>query len=252
MKSFLNQKSPFITEMVQTPTAEMAENSIRNAIADGANAIGFQLGSLNKEYRTEEHLSKIFEAAGDAPIYFTNYRKGLNAGMSDDELCDGLFFALKCGATMVDVMGDCFSPAPEELTREESAISKQMKLIDKIHSIGGEVLMSSHVYEFRHAERVLEMALEQQRRGADMVKIVTGSNTEDEGQRNLEICALLRRELKVPFLFLSSGSHSYLHRTVGPALGACMWLCFREYNETTYEGPPLLSDVVKIKAVLKL
>lgn len=112
--------------------------------------------------------------------------------------------------------------------------------------------MSSHVYEFRNAERVIKIALEQQRRGADIVKIVTGAQTQEEEIKNLEICRLLKQELKVPFLFLSGGKYSYLHRTVGPALGVCMWLCFREYDEFTYPGPPLLSDVLKIKQGLKL
>ena len=135
-KSFLNTREPPITEMVQTKTADMAEKSIRYAIADGATAIGFQMGSLEKEYRTEKNLKRIFDAAGEAPIYFTNYRKGINAGLSDEELMDGLLFGLECGATMVDVMGDTFSPAPEELTLDEAAIKKQMQLIDKVHKAG--------------------------------------------------------------------------------------------------------------------
>ena len=111
--------------------------------------------------------------------------------------------------------------------------------------------MSSHVYNFRSAERVLEMALEQQSRGVDIVKIVTGAQTQEEELENLEICHLLKKELKVPFLFLSSGK-SYLHRTIGPALGVNMWLCFDRYDEHTYPGPPLIDDVIKIKQGLKL
>ena len=251
-KSFLNTNTPFITEMVQVPTAKRAELKIRNAIADGATAIGFQMQVLEKQFRTEEILTSIFDVAEDKPIYFTNYRSGLNTGMCDDELMNGLFLGLKCGATLVDVMGDTFCPAPEELTTNEEAIKKQMQFIDEIHKKGGEVLMSSHVYEFRPAERVLEMAVEQQRRGADIVKIVTGANTQEEELKNLDICRLLKQELKVPFLFLSGGKYSYLHRTIGPALGVNMWLCFREYDETTYPGPPLLSNVLKIKQGLKL
>ena len=251
-KSFLNTNTPFITEMVQVPTAKQAELKIRNAIADGATAIGFQMQVLEKQFRTEEILTSIFDVAEDKPIYFTNYRSGLNTGMCDDELMNGLFLGLKCGATLVDVMGDTFCPAPEELTTNEEAIKKQMQFIDEIHKKGGEVLMSSHVYEFRPAERVLEMAVEQQRRGADIVKIVTGANTQEEELKNLDICRLLKQELKVPFLFLSGGKYSYLHRTIGPALGVNMWLCFREYDETTYPGPPLLSNVLKIKQGLKL
>lgn len=238
--------------MVQAPTAGQAEIKIRNAIADGATAIGFQMSFLEKQYRTEETLTSFFSAAEDKPVYFTNYRSGLNEGTSDEELTDGLLFGLKCGATLVDVMGDTFDPSPEELTTNENAIAKQMKLIDEVHKKGGEVLMSSHVYEFRNAERVIKIALEQQRRGADIVKIVTGAQTQEEEIKNLEICRLLKQELKVPFLFLSGGKYSYLHRTVGPALGVCMWLCFREYDEFTYPGPPLLSDVLKIKQGLKL
>lgn len=176
----------------------------------------------------------------------------MNQGMTDDEIMEGLLFGLQCGATLVDVMGDTFCPSPEELTTDEKAIAKQMKFIEKVHNQGGEVLMSSHINQFRNAERVLGIALEQQRRGADIVKIVTGANTQEEELKNLEICNLLHKELKVPFLFLSGGEYSYLHRTIGPALGVCMWLCFREYDETTYAGPPLLSNVLKIKQGFKL
>ena len=251
-KSFLNAKSPLITEMVQVKTAQLAEQKIKNAIADGATAIGLQMQVLEKQYRTEQTLSSIFATAEDKPVYLTNYRTALNKGMTDEELLDGLLFGLKCGATLVDVMGDSFCPDSEELTMNEIAISKQMKFIDKVHKQGGEVLMSSHVYQFRPAERVLQIALEHQRRGADIVKIVTGAQTQEEQIKNLEICRLLKQELKVPFLFLSGGEYSYLHRTIGPALGVHMWLCFREYDETTYAGPPLLSDVLKIKQALKL
>ena len=102
--SFLNAKTPFITEMLQAPTAKQTELKIRNAIANGATAIGFQMNLFQKEYRTEETLSALFAAAENKPVYFTNYRGELNKGMSDEELMEGLLFGLKCGATLVDVM----------------------------------------------------------------------------------------------------------------------------------------------------
>lgn len=251
-KSFLNANEPFVTVMVQEKTAKAAEFKIRNAVADGATAVGLQLSSMQAEYKTKETLSALVLAAEGRPMYLTNYRGGSNEGKTDDELAEGLLQSLDCGVTLVDIMGDMFCPAPEELTTDEKAIQKQMDLIKKVHEKGGEVLMSSHVYEYRSPERVLEMALEQQRRGADVVKIVTGANTEDEQLKNLEICHLLKTKLKVPFLFLSAGACTNLHRTLGPALGVNMWLCFREYDETAYPGPPLLSNVLKIKQGLKL
>lgn len=250
--SFLNSKSPFVTEMVQVPTAEMAERKISNAVANGATAIGFQMSYLEKDYRGKETLTKILSSAKDKPVYFTNYRGNFNQGISDEELLNGLLFGMGCGATMVDVMGDSFDPSPEELTTDEKAIKKQMDFIDVVHKKGGEVLMSSHIYQFRPAERVLEIALEHEKRGADMVKIVTGADTPEEEIKNLEICNLLKKELKVPFLFLSGGNYTKLHRTIGPALGVSMWLCFSEYDQTTYAGPPLIENVLKIKSALGL
>lgn len=251
-KSFLHANAPFITEMVQVKTPSLAQCKIRNAIADGATAIGFQMGALDRQYRTEETLSAIFASAENRPVYLTNYRGAANAGLPDEELMEGLLFGLQCGATLLDVMGDVFDPSPEEFTTDEAAVAKQMRLIDQIHEKGGEVLISSHVQEFRPPERVLEIAREYERRGADVVKIVTGANTQEEELKNLEICHLLKEELRVPFLFLSGGKYNQLHRTIGPALGVCMWLCFREYDETTYPGPPLLSNVLKIRQGLKL
>lgn len=251
-KSFLNAREPFVTEMVQVKTAEQAKIKIQNAVACGATAIGLQLQVLEKQYRTEESLRSIFETTKNKPLYVTNYRSGENAGVSDEELMNGLLTALDCGATLVDVMGDAFDPSPEELTENEKAIEKQKRFIDEVHKKGGEVLMSSHVCAFRSAERVLEIAKAQESRGADIVKIVTGAETQEEEIENLGICDLLKRELKVPFLFLSGGKFSSLHRTIGPSLGVCMWLCFREYDAFTYPGPPLLENVLKIKEALQL
>lgn len=251
-KSFKGSLSPFVMEMVQARTPSVAQSKIENAIADGATAIGLQLHFLPRETRTPEVLRKIFETAQDKPVYVTNYRGGANVGMSDEDLTDELLVALRSGATLVDVMGDCFHKSEDELATDEKAIEKQMRYIDEVHWLGGEVLMSSHVHKFCHADRVLEMALEHQRRGADVVKIVTGGHTQEEELKNLEICALLKKELKVPFLFLSTGTHVQLHRLVGPALGVCAWLGFREYDETTYAGPPLLKDILQVKQGLKL
>ena len=251
-KSFLNKSEPLIMEMIQVKTPAQAKIRIQNAIADGATAIGFQMHCLETQYRDEETIKDIFSVCSGTPIYFTNYRQVFNQGMSDEELAEGLLFGLSCGATLVDVMGDAFFPSPDELATDKTAIEKQMRLIDEIHARGGEVLMSSHMVGFRPAERVLEIALEQERRGADIVKIVTGANTELEEIENLKTCTLLKKELKVPFLFLSGGTNSKLHRLIGPALGVNMWLCFREYDEFTYPGPPLLSNVLKIKSGLNL
>lgn len=251
-KSFLNANSPFATVILQERTGKALEYKIKNAVADGADAIAFQLSSMVQEDTTPEKIAFYCELTEKKPVYVTNYRGNQNEGKTDQELMQGLLTAVDCGATLVDIMGDTFCPSIDELTTDKKAIEKQMAVIEQVHEKGGEVIMSSHVYQYREAERVLEMALAQQQRGADIVKIVTGAGSEDEEMKNLEICRLLKKELSVPFLFLSSGKYSKLHRTLGPAFGVCMWLCFREYDDFTYPEPPLLKNVLQIKQGLKL
>lgn len=96
----------------------------------------------------------------------------------------GLLEGLRMGGTLADVMGDVFDRSPDELTRKPEAINRQKKLIDEIHEMGKEVLMSSHVLRYAAAEEVLEIAYEHQKRGADISKIVTAANNEDEEAEN--------------------------------------------------------------------
>ena len=74
-------------------------------------------------------------------------------------------------------------------------IQKQIKLINTIHQKGAEVLMSSHISKYTPAERVLEVALEQKRRGADIIKIVTRADNMQQQLENLRITDLLKRKL---------------------------------------------------------
>ena len=102
--------------------------------------------------------------------------------------------------------------------------------------------MSSHVFKFTPAERVLEIALEHQRRGADICKIVTGAENTEQQIENLRIINLLKENLKIPFLFLSGGECRILRR-IGGSLGCCMYLCVHEYDELATKSQPLLRDM---------
>ena len=182
----------------------------------------------------------------DKPCYVTNYRYAYNKNLSDDELSDGIITLAENGATLCDVMGDIFCKHPEELTDNDEAIQKQMKLIDKLHNLGAEVLMSSHLYKYAPADRVLEIAFEQKRRGADIIKIVTAADTMEQQIENLRITNLLKQELGAPFLFLSGGECS-IHRRLGMKLGCCMTLCVYEHDTLSTPAQPLLSTMKIIR-----
>jgi len=250
--SFVNQEKPLLTVMLQCETPEVAIGRIEKALAVGGEAFGLQVESLLPEYQNPETFMRIFSAMEGRPVYATNYRSSHNAGKSDEELAEGLLALADCGATLCDVIGDLFAPKhPDELTDNEEAIAKQMKLIDKLHARGAEVIMSSHVRRYIPAERVLEIALEQQRRGADVVKIVTWSNDMEEQLENLRINWLLKKHLKVPYLYLTGGECA-LHRRIGGNLGCCMYLCVYEHDEHSTPMQPLLTKMKLIRDNMEL
>ena len=57
---------------------------------------------------------------------------------------------------------------------------------------------------------------------------------------NFKTIQTLKRELKVPFLFLSGGRYCKLHRTLGPYFGVCWWLCVQSYDTFSSREQPLL------------
>ena len=109
--------------------------------------------------------------------------------------------------------------------------------------------MSSHVLKFTPAERVLEIALEHERRGADIAKIVTGAENMAQQIENLRILNLLKENLRIPFLFLTGGE-SYLSRRLGGTLGNCMSLCVHEYDALATPSQPLLRDMNAIRTLI--
>ena len=248
-RTFLNYNKPLLTCMVQAENPERIKALVDASVSEGAEAIGMQFCQLKTEYRNKDVYEELF-AYTDLPIYVTNYRNRTSTlGKTDDTLAYELIELAECGATLVDVMGDYFDACEGELTVNEEAVRKQMRLIDELHKRGAEVIMSSHVLKFTPAERVLEIALEHERRGADICKIVTGASNMAEQIENLRIIGLLKEKIKIPFLFLSGGECRIVRR-IGGELGCCMYLCVHEYDELATKTQPILSDMVKIRKML--
>jgi len=250
--TFLGQNRPLITGMILKDNPESIIYAVKNSIYDGADCLGIQLEVLKKEYKTKENYEKIFAACSGHPVYITNYRQSENAGFPDEEIGEELIRALDCGATLGDVPGSLFDSESAigvglELSKKEDAVCKQMKLIDRIHSMDKEVIMSSHVLRFAPAETVLEIAYEQQKRGADIVKIVTAANSDEEQMENLRITTLLKKELKIPFLFLSGGTHSKIHRMIGAQLGCVTYLAVREHDEKAVPTQPTIKAAKAVR-----
>lgn len=241
--SFIRSDKPLKTAMIQVKTADEAIAAIESGLKQGADAFGWQLECLNADQINQKTLENVFSAGCGMPFYVTNYKWASSGDKPEEQYFDELLLALKCGATLIDMPGDSFSPAPDQLTYDQQAIRKQVEFSQKVHDLGGELLISSHVPDFRSEDYVLGMAFEQKRRGADIAKIVTFSHDDEQLTDNLKTTVRLRETLGIPFLFLSGGEKCRLHRLAGPLLGACMWLCVAYRAPITTPPQPLLSDV---------
>ncbi len=243
---FLVEGRPTLTCMIQARTPERVFELIKKGIDNGTDAFGLQLEVLERQYHTPEIYQKMFKAMGDRPCYVTNYNYNMNDGISDEKLAEELIMVAECGGTLIDVMGDIFDRQPDQITYNETAIRKQKELIEKIHSLGKKVLISTHTYRFMKYDEVFKIVDAQKQRGADIAKIVTAANNEDELKTNFETSLKLSKELGIPCLFLCVGETCKKHRILAPFISNDMFLCVAEHDEFSTDAQPLLSEAKKI------
>lgn len=244
--SFFNNDKATLTVMVQANNPARIKELMDKSVPEGAEAFGIQLEQLEDGYRGKEIYKDLFAYAKDKPLYITNYRTAKNEGKTDEQLAEELLKAADCGADLCDMMGDYFDPQPGEMTYNETAVKKQKTLIERLHEKGASVLMSSHIFKFTPADKVLKIALEHQSRGADISKIVVGAENREQEIENLKIINMLKEKLDIPFLFLSGGECKILRR-IGGELGCCMYLCVYEYDSFATPQQPLLKNIKLIR-----
>lgn len=236
---FEKKDQPLICTTVKGDCADDFIRRMDELKAQGTDAFLLRLEYLLPENRTEATFRKIICAAGGMPVYATDYRR-FDRYSDEDDSCkeQALLAAARAGADLLDVPGNMFTDDEFELTDNPEAVQRQCKLIDEIHALGGKVLMSTHVDRYLPQAEVLAVAEKQQSRGADVLKVVTRSDTAEELTANLETTRVLNEKMESAVLFLSSGDMCRLHRIAGPYLGCCMWLATFEEGR---KDQPLLT-----------
>ncbi|HBJ19288.1 MAG TPA: hypothetical protein DDY70_06105 [Clostridiales bacterium] len=246
MRTFLRKDRPTLTVMIRAQSRQRVLELIRKGLAGGADAFGIQLGLLPPEEWERAALTELIDATEGKPTYLTNYRRTGEDGSVDESLARGLLLAAECGGTLIDMMGDLFSPHPLQLTSEPRAVRRQAELIDALHERGAEVLISSHTYRFLPEAEVLDMVKEQHRRGADICKVVTGAENDLELSENFRTSARLA-ELSYPALFLCGGERCPAHRRVAPLLRKTgIFLCVAERDDLATPAQPLLQEAKRL------
>lgn len=247
--SFLALPRPIVTCILKPHGAADAIATMKNGEYDGAPAFAVHLESFGRENLTDDNLRKMASATRK-PVMFLHYRTGPDAQgrapLTDEERVDLLLRAIRCGGTAVDFTADTFDESPLEFTANPAAIDRQRRAIDDAHELGGEVIMSSHIYQPRSCEQVLEHMKAVEDRGVDIAKIVTQVETEEQFLEAVRTTMALRREMKVPFIHLSVGRFGRMHRYLSPALGNALTFCPWRYTEEMISDQPLLKNMMNV------
>lgn len=244
MKTFLDRERPIITGMLKSKTKKELLSEIQRLREQGVEAYGFQMEGIAQELKAREPLAEIFHAMSDKPVYVTNYlRCNSTEGIDWHTLGEQLLMAVELGATLVDIPADMFDSSDMELSTKEAAIEEQRQLIARIRSMGGQILMSSHVLRYVPQATVLSIAAQHKARGADISKIVTEANSREEACENFIIQSVLERDLGLKHLFLCNGTHCRRHRHVAPLLGSCMFLTVE--NALTGQNQPTVAEAIE-------
>ena len=242
--------SPAIAGVVKEKTKSAAIAEIKNCMYDGADMIDLHMSCL--ENITDDMLREIF-ASSRLPMLALNYNITYHledANFSEDERAELFLRAVACGAAGVDMQAytfhrpskdafcgeDKFSFTggnPKEIVTDEKIISRQCDFIGKIHSMGGEVLLSCHSGIPMTAEQVVDLALFLEKRNPDIMKIVTVAKNEDDLLESFRAMLLLKREVKTKVSYHAAGTPGALSRIINPILGGHMIFCVDRFSESS-------------------
>ena len=192
------------------------------------------------------------------PVLALNYN--LMCEPFDEEArVESMLRAVEAGAAGLDMQGYTFDAksksgfygedrysftkdAPLEVVTDPAVIDRQCALIERVHAMGAEVLLSCHPGRVMTAGQVVELALFLEERGPDIIKIVTRAENEEHMAESIKAMTLLKRELKTPVSYHASGKAGMMTRIVNPLLGGQIVFCTDRFKEgSTLEQPELRS-----------
>ena len=246
-KSFFHRQATAVTALFQGASLEELIARARTAEFQGADGIAVDLCRLPPEVRTVDNFRRLMQEIR-LPFMFLDYRNDLWFGKDDEARQVCLLAAAEAGAEVIDVMGDLYAPSLDELTRDPEAIARQNSLIGQIHDCGAKALISSHQHTLppRSAAQVLDTMRAQRARGADICKLVAAVNSEGDLLEAIKTTMLLNHEIDVPFIHLSNGPYSRIHRFLGLSLGTAITFAVTGYET---EQPPTQPTIQAFKAI---
>ena len=261
-------EAPALAGVVRTKTAREAIAEMKNCLYNGADMIDLHMSCM--EDSSVETLRTVISSS-KLPVLALNYNHNYNwssAGLTEEERTDSFVRAAEAGAAGIDMQGYTFHlPSktdfcgedkysftkgnPKEIVTDKAIIDKQCAFIEKIHSMGAEVVLSCHPGIPMNCDQVVELALFLQERKPDIIKIVTIANTEDEMVESIKTMLHLKKELKTPVSYHAGGANGILSRIINPMLGGQIAFCIDHFDAGSNMEQLDLKTVKIIKQELK-
>lgn len=246
-RSFAKLPSPVLAGVVRETTTRAAIAQIKNCQYDGAGMIDLHMSCLEDSSVAE--LEKIISSTS-LPVLALNYNNTYlweNAGLSEEDRVASFLRAVEAGASGVDIQGytynlpsktgfvgdDVYSFTkgnPREIVTDPKIIAKQRKLIDTVHQMGAEVLLSCHPRIPMKAEQVVELAQFLEQREPDVIKLVTIAQTREDLLESFRAMVMLKEAIKTPVTYHTAGKEGMLSRLINPVLGGHMAFCIDHFN----------------------
>lgn len=269
-KSFANNYAPMYVGVVREKTPKAAIAAIRNCIYSGATGIDLHLSCLNEDEKTTESIKRIVDSC-EKPLLALNYVQNYDWTLQDIgeiERTDLMMKAVDAGASGIDMQGYTFDlesknefrkefkhmeysfikDNPKEVVVDPKIIDKQCDLIERVHSKGAEVLLSTHTGTAMTGEQLVELALFLEKRNPDILKIVTTCESDDELIESFRAMTMLKKEVKTKVHYHCGGKRGMLSRIVNPLLGAYLVFCSNGFTESSNVEQP---DLASSKAVIE-
>ena len=250
MQKLSKLPAPALAGVVKERNVGAAIAGITNCTYAGATMIDLHLSCL--ESTDVDSLKSIIQSSR-LPVLALNYNSTYNwkdAGFSEEDRVESFLRAVEAGASGIDMQGYTFDlPSrdgfcgedkyvftkgnPKEIVTDEAVISKQCALIEKVHAMGAEVLLSCHPGIVMNCEQVVELALFLEKRNPDIIKIVTKAENADDLAESIRAMLLLKKEVKTPVAYHANGEAGKLSRIINPLLGGQIAFCIDRYTEAS-------------------
>lgn len=264
---------PFIVGVISDGDVDNCIRTIKLGEFDGADGFQWELHNFRDFPPSKEQMRDVIEST-TKPIWTTNRRPKKSVispperRMSEEERIHLQLNALDAGAVCIDMEMDTFDywalwdearrkaewphlrdisvdphDFPQECCFHGQAVEKQIGIIEEVHSMGVEVLMSCHVKVMTTAKGALKIGREMEERGADLAKIVVWNDDFYELCDTLKANVLLAEKLKVPFKLMSQGEPSKLGRAIFPMFGSAWAFCQQDLRPGGFHYRPLISTM---------